>query len=80
LQELTRQLTEANAKLNFGSSATEELIRLKDELDSLREASAKAKQHEVTIQQLKNRLESAQYLKHDIQQFEQKNEELNKVS
>lgn len=58
----------------------EELKHLKDEIDTLREAAAKVSQLELTIQQLRNKLEATQYLRNDMKQFEQKNEELNKVS
>jgi protein HOOK3 len=78
LQFLEKQISEAHAKLASFSAAEEEIVRLKDEIDSLSESAAKVAQYEQTINTYKKRLEEMADLKATIKQLEDKNVELDK--
>ena len=79
-QVLDKQIVESQTKVALCTTLQDELMRHKDEMDSLREAAAKAKQYEIAIQQYKNKLEGMDFLKRSMKELEEKNEELHKVS
>ena len=79
IQVLDKQVTESQSKVALCTTLQEDLMRHKDEMDSLREAAAKVKQLETVIQQYKNKLEGMEFLKRSMKELEEKNEELNKV-
>ncbi|CAG7734402.1 unnamed protein product [Allacma fusca] len=78
LQVLEKQISEAHAKLASVAAAEEEIVRLKDEIDSLGEAAAKVTLYEQTINVYKKRLEEMADLKLSMKQLQEKNEELDK--
>lgn len=61
------------------ASAEEEVIRLKDEMDSLRELAAKASHYENQMRSYQKRLEEMADLKQTAKLLEEKNTELMKV-
>lgn len=61
------------------ASAEEEVVRLKDEMDSLREAAAKTSQYEKQMKLYQKKLEEMADLKQNMKLLEEKNVELMKV-
>jgi hypothetical protein len=61
------------------ASAEEEVVRLKDEMDSLRELAAKASHYEKQMKTYQKKLEEMADLKQTAKLLEDKNTELMKV-
>lgn len=61
------------------ASAEEECVRLKDEMDSLREALSKASHYENQMRGYQKKLEQMADLQRNLKMLEEKHEELIKV-
>jgi hypothetical protein len=72
-------MIESQTKIALCTTLQEEVTRHKDEMDSLREAAAKVRQYETSIESYKKKLEGIDFLKRSMKDLEDKNEELNKV-
>ena len=78
-QVLQKQISETHFKLTSAASAEEEVSRLKDEMDSLRELAAKASHYEKQMKLCQKKLEEMTDLKQTARLLEEKNMELMKV-
>jgi len=77
---LQKEISETHFKMASAASASEEVVRLKDEMDSLREAAAKASQYEKQMKLYQKKLEEMADLKQNLKLVEEKNVELMKVN
>jgi hypothetical protein len=76
---LQKQISETHFKMASAASAEEEVLRLKDEMDSLRELAAKASHYEKQMKVYQKKLEEMADLKQTARLLEEKNTEMMKV-
>ncbi|CAL8083230.1 unnamed protein product [Orchesella dallaii] len=79
-QVLQQQITEVHAEVASKRKAEEEVVRLKDEMDSLRELAAKAAGLEKQLKLYQKRMEEMGDLKQNLKLLEEKNLELMKTN